>query len=164
MVFNVEKKPPDIKPSDWRLIINGEVENPLNLSLNQLQTDFEPQEIESNILCLRGITIGGVWTGVPVVDLLQSAEVQQTAKWVHVKAYGKYTEPIKFKDIWRQDVILAYKLDGKPIPAEQGGGLRLIVPAKYAYKSVKWVKELSVLAKKPGGFWERKGYPDKDER
>ncbi|TET55344.1 MAG: sulfite oxidase-like oxidoreductase, partial [Actinobacteria bacterium] len=54
-------------------------------------------------------------------------------------------------------------LNDKIIPVEQGGSLRLIVPQKYAYKSVKWLNELRLLFKRPFGFWEKKGYPFKDQ-
>jgi len=159
MPFNVEEKTPQIKPEEWLLQIGGRVERPLSLSLQQLKDEFEPKEVEAHITCLRGTAIGGVWSGVAVKDILEKAKLAESAGWVEVKAYSDYSEPVKLADIEREDVILAFMLDGKPIPPEQGGSLRLIVPQKYAYKSVKWVKELNILSEAPKGFWEKKGYP-----
>jgi DMSO/TMAO reductase YedYZ molybdopterin-dependent catalytic subunit len=67
------------------------------------------------------------------------------------------------------EVILAYELHDKPLPAEHGGPLRLVVPKKYAYKSAKWVRRLRFTRDQELGFWETRGYsntadPWKEER
>ena len=162
MVFNVESDIVRIKESHWRLTLKGQVENPLSLSLEKLKNDFEQEDVTTNILCLRGVTIKGTWTGVGVNKLLEAAGAQSEARWIQAKAYSDYAEPIRFNDANKHGVIIAYNLDGKPIPKEQGGFLRFVVPDKYAYKSVKWIKELTILDERPSGFWEKKGFPYKD--
>lgn len=162
MVFNVESKVPKIKPRDWLLFINGEVKKSLSFSLSELQSDFKPKSVQANIICLKGSTISGKWTGVPVQQLLNIANPKKSAAWIQIKAYSNYSEPLKIKDFQKENIILAYNLNDKPIPPQQGGSLRLIVPNKYAYKSVKWVREFTILSQKPSGFWEKKGYPYKD--
>ena len=159
MPFNVEEKIPQIEPEKWLLRIAGQVDNPLSYSLEQLKSEFTIKEVEAKILCLRGATIGGIWRGVAVKNILEKVKPKKSASWVEVKAYSDYSEPVKLTDIEQEDVVLAFALDNKAIPPEQGGFLRLIVPQKYAYKSVKWVKELEILKEAPSGFWERKGYP-----
>lgn len=161
MVFYVEAKIPEVKAQDWCLNITGGVKNPLTFSLNQLKNKFEPKSVQTNIICLRGVTIGGTWTGVQLNQLLVLAQAPDRG-WVQVKAYSGYSEPIRLQDCKSADVIVAFELNGKPVPPEQGGLLRLIVPQKYAYKSVKWVREFELLSKRPSGFWEKKGYPYMD--
>jgi len=56
------------------------------------------------------------------------------------------------------DVLVAYGFDDKPLAAEHGGPLRLVVPKKYAYKSAKWVRELRFTDEQELGFWETRGY------
>ncbi len=163
MPFNVEDNIPQVGFDDWRLAVDGQVDNPVVFSLSQLQNNFKQTEVKSSILCLRGVRIGGLWSGVAISDLLDDAGVQDNAKWIRAKAYTDFTEPLRINDARQEGVIVAHSLDGKPIPAAQGGALRLIVPEKYAYKSIKWINKLTVLQKKPGGFWEKKGYPSKDE-
>ena len=94
---------------------------------------------------------------------MKKVGIKEKASWIEAKAYSNYSEPILLKDFLKEDILIAYALDDKQIPAKQGGSLRLIVPQKYAYKSVKWLKELKILYKRPFGFWERKGYPFKDQ-
>jgi len=162
MVFNVEEIP-EISEKDWRISITGEVEEPHFYSIEQLKQYFEPKKVNSNILCLRGVTIKGVWTGVDARELVDETNINEKASWVEVRAYSDYVEPVKLKDFVKEGVIIAYALNDKIIPVEQGGSLRLIVPQKYAYKSVKWLNELRLLFKRPFGFWEKKGYPFKDQ-
>jgi DMSO/TMAO reductase YedYZ molybdopterin-dependent catalytic subunit len=58
------------------------------------------------------------------------------------------------------DVLLAYRLDGKPLEEGLGFPLRLVVPSKYAYKSALWVTRIRFTSKKELGFWEKRGYSD----
>jgi len=67
------------------------------------------------------------------------------------------------------NVLLAYKLNDKPLPQERGGPLRLIIPSKYAYKSPKWIRKIKFTSKQELGYWESRGYsnnadPWKEER
>ena len=163
MVLNVESSVPDVKEKDWRLVINGRVENPVDLGIKQLKSDFEQESVETNILCLRGVTIKGQWSGVALKKILEVAQVRRDASWIQAKAYSDYAEPVRFDDAKQDGVIVAHSLDGETIPKKQGGLLRLVVPEKYAYKSVKWINELTVLSERPDGFWEKKGYPYKDQ-
>lgn len=162
MVFNVESDIPQISEKDWQISISGQVENPFSIRLKDLKSKFPASDIEANILCLRGVTIGGTWSGVSVSQLLEQAEIMDSAFSAQIKAYSNYFEPIGLDDLMKPDVVFAYNLDNEPIPPEQGGLLRLIVPGKYAYKSVKWVNELHISQKKHKGFWEKKGYPFRD--
>ena len=158
MVFNIEDVP-KIGLKDWSLSITGEVKNRCTFSYLQLKNDFPSRGLNSNLLCLRGVSIKGFWSGVSVEDLLDKAEPDKEAKWIEAKAYSGYSEPVKLRDLVQEAAIVAFSLDGEQIPDKQGGYLRLIVPNKYAYKSVKWLNELKLRSQNPSGFWEKKGYP-----
>ena len=56
------------------------------------------------------------------------------------------------------DVLLAYRHDDAPLPAEHGGPVRLVVPKLYGWKSAKWIKGLEFLSENSPGFWEKRGY------
>ncbi|HET7876528.1 MAG TPA: molybdopterin-dependent oxidoreductase, partial [Methylomirabilota bacterium] len=62
-----------------------------------------------------------------------------------------------------RDVLLALELNGRPLSAERGAPLRLVVPGYYGYKSVKWVRRVSLAATLEPGYWELRGY-DADAR
>jgi DMSO/TMAO reductase YedYZ molybdopterin-dependent catalytic subunit len=59
------------------------------------------------------------------------------------------------------DVMLAYEMDGKPLPQEHGAPVRLIIPEMYGYKNVKWLQGIEVVPRAGSGYWENLGY-DRD--
>jgi DMSO/TMAO reductase YedYZ molybdopterin-dependent catalytic subunit len=71
-----------------------------------------------------------------------------------------YTTSLPLDVLNDDDVLFAYSLDGKPLPVEHGGPLRLIVPKRYAWKSAKWVRQVDFLDRHELGYWEVRGYSD----
>jgi DMSO/TMAO reductase YedYZ molybdopterin-dependent catalytic subunit len=57
-----------------------------------------------------------------------------------------------------RDVMLAYEMDGKPLPQEHGAPLRLVIPEMYGYKNVKWLQGIDVVPQVEAGYWEQLGY------
>ena len=78
------------------------------------------------------------WDGVKVRDLAAMAGVKPEAKFVFVLCDGGYTTNISLEEFLDDDVILAYRHDGKELEPDHGGPLRLVVPKLYAWKSAKW--------------------------
>ena len=58
-------------------------------------------------------------------------------------------------------MLLAYEMDGKPLPREHGAPVRVVIPAMYGYKNTKWVARITVAREPVDGFWEERGY-DRD--
>jgi sulfite oxidase len=98
----------------------------------------------------------GVWRGVPLKDLLVAAGLKNSAKEVVFVGYdyGKredmegtfnYARSLPLDKATDSDTIVAYELNGKPIPFEQGFPLRLVVPGWYGMASVKWLKQVTVI-------------------
>jgi DMSO/TMAO reductase YedYZ molybdopterin-dependent catalytic subunit len=79
------------------------------------------------------------------------------AGFVTVVAEGDYTTSLPLEDLLDDDVLLAYRLDDKPLKLLHGGPLRLVVPKKYAYKSAKWVRRLRFTGEQELGYWEKRG-------
>jgi DMSO/TMAO reductase YedYZ molybdopterin-dependent catalytic subunit len=65
---------------------------------------------------------------------------------------------LPLSELLKDNVLLAYKLNDKPLSPERGGPLRLIIPSKYAYKSPKWIRKVKFTTKQELGYWETKGY------
>jgi len=103
------------------------------------------------------------WTGVKVTDFMQQIEVDPKAVHVLEHCYGGYTTNISIDDFWREENFFAHTLDGKPLPAEHGGPMRLVVPHIYAWKSAKWINGLEFSSEMQLGFWERNGYHHRGE-
>lgn len=96
-------------------------------------------------------------------------EALRNAHYVTIVDEGGYTTSLPIEDLMHKDVLLAYKLNDKPLEPAHGAPLRLVVPHKYAYKSAKWVRKLRFTEKQELGFWEKRGYsnsadPWKEER
>ncbi|MGH7494362.1 MAG: molybdopterin-dependent oxidoreductase, partial [bacterium] len=81
---------------------------------------------------------------------------QYTTTKFPVLTYGD-TPKIALKD-WRLNVLLAFNYDGKPLPVDHGGPLRMLVPKLYLWKSAKWLNGLEFMARDRRGFWENHGY------
>jgi DMSO/TMAO reductase YedYZ molybdopterin-dependent catalytic subunit len=127
-------------------------------------------ESTSDFHCVESWSrLGNVWEGVPVAELLARARPRESGRYALIGDGGIYTTDLELSDLGREGVLLAVSLDGEPLPHEHGGPARLIVPHKYAYKSVKWVRWIRLLKEKEPGYWEQRGYsssadPWKEER
>ncbi len=157
---------PQVPKEAWRLEIRGLVEEPLTLTYRDLLA-LPQVELVADFHCVtRWSYLGASWRGVRVRDLLRPRP-EAVAALVH--AYGGYTTNLLLEDLLREEVLLAHTLEGKPLPPERGGPVRLLVPHLYAWKSAKWVRAIELLDHLELGFWERMGYhwrgdPWKEER
>jgi hypothetical protein len=75
-------------------------------------------------------------------------------------AVDGFHSSLTIEDAMADDVLLAYEMNGEPLPEEQGYPLRLVVPGKYGYKWVKWIDQVQVVDYDHKGFWELRGWND----
>jgi DMSO/TMAO reductase YedYZ molybdopterin-dependent catalytic subunit len=149
---------PDFVPANWDFKINGLVEELLRFSWEEFRS-LPQVEVTSDFHCVtRWSRLDNRWKGVLFTEVLQRAKLKPGAEFVLVQAEEGYTSNIPLKDLERPDVLFAFEHDGKPLTAEHGGPLRLVVPHLYAWKSVKWVRGFMLLDHDRLGFWERNGY------
>jgi DMSO/TMAO reductase YedYZ molybdopterin-dependent catalytic subunit len=95
-----------------------------------------------------------------LADLLDKAGVKAGAQGVRFVSFdGEYTEALTMDQARRDDVIVAYEMEGGPISDAHGGPVRLYVAPMYGYKSCKWLERVEVTQfKPPPGYWEVRGY------
>jgi DMSO/TMAO reductase YedYZ molybdopterin-dependent catalytic subunit len=123
----------------------------------QLQKTVSVSEFD----CVTGWTrLDNRWEGVRFGEIAKLARPTGKAKYATITCYGAptYTTSLPLDYLMRDDVLFAYRLDGKQLEPEHGGPLRLIVPGKYAYKSAKWVRQVRFTETQEFGFWESRGY------
>ena len=160
---------PRFDSKTWDLRVEGEVENPLRFSWPEFLA--LPRVVrKSDVHCVTGWTrLDNAWEGVPFRTLADLARPRPEAYFATIEAEAGYLTSLPQEDLLREDVLLAYRLDGKDLAPEHGWPLRLVVPHKYSYKSAKWVRAISFTREQEPGYWEKRGYsnsadPWKEER
>jgi len=157
----------DLKMWDFR--VEGLVENPIRLTYDEFRR--LPKNVSvSDFHCVTGWSrLDNRWEGVAFKTIGDLVKPSGEAQYVTIVAEGDYTSSLPLKELLEDDVLFAYAFEDKPLEPEHGGPLRLVVPRKYAYKSVKWVRKLRFTKEQELGFWEKRGYsntadPWKEER
>jgi len=150
---------PKRAPQDYRLAVRGLVRRPFTLTYDELRA-MPPTMLTKDFQCVTGWRVRDVhWTGVNVADLLDRAGVQPTAAAVRFTSFdGVYTESLTLDQARRDDVIVAYDMQGKPLSSDHGGPARLYVAPMYGYKSCKWLDGIEVVDRVIPGYWENEGY------
>ncbi len=151
---------PAVDLSKWSLTVDGAVKKPCSLTWDEF-TKLPSVEVVSDFHCVTGWSrLDNRWEGVRFSAIVEMCEPEAGASSVFVAAEGGYTTSLLLKDMLDEDVLLAYKFNGEPLAPEHGGPLRLVVPKKYAYKSAKWVRRITLKKEHELGFWEVRGYSD----
>jgi DMSO/TMAO reductase YedYZ molybdopterin-dependent catalytic subunit len=155
---------PEIDIEEWTLEITGLVENPLELSYEQIlempqESIFATLETISNPP--GGNSIGNaVWTGVPFERILDLLEVDSGVIKVAFFCEDGYSTSITIDEAMEEGVILAYKMNGQALSAEHGFPVRMVVPEKYGMKWPKWINRIEFVDYDYRGYWEQRGWSD----
>ena len=160
---------PKFDPSTYRFKVWGAVENPFELSWEEMLS-LPRVQLTSDFHCVTTWSrYDNTWEGVHIQTLLERARPAADVRYVMVHSFTNYTTNMPLSDLDDSDVLVAFKHDGEELEPEHGGPVRLIVPKLYAYKSAKWLSGLEFLDQDRPGFWEIRGYsnsanPWKEER
>jgi len=161
-IYTVAATMPVFDPATWKLRIGGHVENPQELTYDQLRALPQVSQV-SDFHCVTGWTVNGVhWKGVRFKDLLAQAKPLPGAHALEFIAAEKpYFDFLTLEQAMLPEVLLAWEMDGKPLLQEHGAPVRVVIPEMYGYKNVKWVQEINLVSAAGNGYWELLGY-DRD--
>ncbi len=149
---------PAFDGATWALALSGEIDRPRTFTLREL-TELATIDIEADFHAASGWSVARVkWRGARLADVLAAAHPRATACFVHLRDEERYDASLSLYDACQPDVLLAVQRNGEPLPLAHGGPLRVVAPAKYAWKSVKWLRAIEVTAEGRPGFWERRGF------
>ncbi len=157
---------PTIDPSTWRLVIDGMVDQRVEMSFQDI-LDMGLDEYAITLTCVSnevgGDLVGNAkWLGVPLRDVLKKAGVKSGADMVLSKSVDGYTASTPLSSLTDDniDAILAVGMNGEPLPLEHGFPVRMVVPGLYGYVSAtKWLTELKVTTfDKDEAYWTPRGY------
>lgn len=158
--------------AEWRLKVDGLVARPMELSLEQLRAMPARTQITRHD-CVEGWSAIGQWKGVRLSYLLNLARIGPEARFVVFHCLDRmdkddesslYYESVDLDDALHEQTILAWELNGKPVPVENGAPLRARIERQLGYKHAKYlhrvelVADLEEIAGGQGGYWEDRGY------
>ncbi len=146
--------------AEWSLRIGGDgVRRPVTLSWAELLA-LGTVDVTADIHCVTKWTRLDVpWTGVRLHDVLAVADPTGDATTLLAHDDRGYSASIALADLeGRDDALVAWAVDGEPLTTDHGGPLRLVIPHRYFWKSVKWLRAVELWRAPVLGFWERHGY------
>jgi DMSO/TMAO reductase YedYZ molybdopterin-dependent catalytic subunit len=159
LIVNSYRGTPAIDPAKFSLKISGQVAQPVSLKLPEIQQlPFTSMVIRH--VCVEGWAAIVQWGGVRLTDLLALAQPKSGAKYVYFQSADGYYESWDLQSVMHPQTLLAYQMNGRDLPPENGAPLRLAAPIKLGYKQSKWVTELIVTSQllPKRGYWEDLGY------
>jgi len=153
-----------IDVNDWMLAVIGSSGESKSYDLDSLKA-MPSVDLITTLTCISnevgGDLIGTArWTGVRLRDLLGADGVGPRAYSAVVSAWDNYADSIPIARALDPNTILAYSIDGAPLPDIHGYPLRLIVPGLYGIKNVKWIKQIEVIDHGFVGYWQARGWTD----
>jgi len=143
-------------PSGWTVAIAGRVEQPVVLT-DADRAELPRSDLVADIHCVTGWThLAMGWTGTPLATVLALARPRPDARFVRFIAHSERAHDTSLPlDVATSDGWLVDRYAGQPIPTEHGGPVRIVVPSRYFYKSLKWVARIELLTDDRLGYWER---------
>ena len=159
--------------ASWKLSVDGLVERPLQLSLEQLR-DMPARTQITRHDCVEGWSCIGKWKGVQLSQLLAQAGLMSNARYIAfycadtleptLDGTGQYYETIDLVDAVHPQTLLAYDMNDQPLDIAHGAPLRLRLERQLGYKMAKYVMRIEAIAsfdkmgRGKGGYWEDRGY------
>jgi len=158
----------DMATSPWTVKVGGLVKNPKEYDVDDLIKQFDPEERIYRLRCVEAWSMVIPWMGFPLEKLLQEVEPTSNAKFVRFETLydpdqlpgqksawynWPYVEGLRLDEAMNDLAILATGLYGKPLPPQDGAPIRLVVPWKYGFKSIKAIVKIDLVEEMPTSLW-----------
>ncbi|MFQ3354152.1 MAG: sulfoxide reductase catalytic subunit YedY [Porticoccaceae bacterium] len=160
------------KVNPWQLKISGEVENPLTLDHDDLYSSFDLEERIYRLRCVEAWSMVVPWIGFSLADLVKKAKPTSKAKYLAFETLHDpqqmpgqrsrrlgggidypYLEGLRIDEAMNPLALMSVGLYGKTLPPQNGAPIRLVVPWKYGFKSIKSVVGIKFVEKQPPTTW-----------
>lgn len=153
----------------WTVSVGGMVEKPFEIGFDELVRKLPLEERLYRFRCVEAWSMAVPWTGIPLKAFVDFAKPLSDAKYIRFETFlnprmapgqqqrwypWPYTEGLTIAEATNELPLLVTGIYGKPLPTQHGAPLRLIVPWKYGFKSVKSITKISFVGERPKTFWE----------
>jgi len=161
---------PDISTDEWTLEVGGLVENPVTLTWKDFLALPQAEDVSDFHCVTTWSRFDNHWKGVRFRTIAELVVPQPDVRHVLTTGYDHmpgtlipYTTNVPLARAIEDDVLLVHTWQGRPLPREHGGPVRMITPKLYAWKGAKWIHRVDFLAQDQKGFWELRGYSNTAE-
>jgi DMSO/TMAO reductase YedYZ molybdopterin-dependent catalytic subunit len=157
--YSVAASVPQMNATNYRLKVNGLVDRPTTYTLDALRA-LPQTRIVHDVECTDGWRVTDTpFEGVRLSALLDAAGVRPEGKAIRFTCFDEvYTESLTLDQARRPDVMVALRMQDKPVTHDHGGPVRLYAAPMYFYKSAKWLSGITVTEQVESGYWEEYGY------
>lgn len=154
----------------WEIRIDGEVERPFTIGMDDLLKRVPLEERLYRLRCVETWAIAVPWTGFPLRALIDMAKPKSGARWLRMRSFENsswasgqlqiwypwpYSEGLRMDEARNELAFLVTGAYGKPLLKQFGAPLRLAVPWKYGFKSIKSIQHFTFTSARPLSFWEQ---------
>lgn len=168
-ILDLGVRPSPEEAKTWKLTINGAVEEPYILTLDQLKALPQHTQTRDFHCVTRWSSYDHEWSGVLLKDLAALVKPSTTARILLFHSYDGYSTNVPMEEALTDEGMVAWELDEDDLSILHGGPIRGLIPHLYGWKSAKFLTRIEFLEEDEPGFWELRGYhphgdPWADER
>lgn len=165
----VTKLAEDFKTTPWTVEVSGLVNNPKTYGIEDLLSGFTQEERIYRLRCVEAWSMVLPWTGFTLASLLKEVEPTSAAKYIRFETLldenqmpgtknrlypWPYQEGLRLDEAMNDLTLLATGLYGEALPSQNGAPIRLVIPWKYGFKSIKSIVKIELTDKQPATMWE----------
>ena len=181
---NAGRMPPEITPNDqfyevsknivnprvdaatWKLEFKGDFASPISLTYDDLQAlPWKEQYLTLTCISNRiggGLISNALWRGVPLKNLLETAQMASSVERLAFSAADGYVDSFPVEWALREDTLVAYRMNGEPLPDGHGFPARIIVPGLWGMENVKWLTAIETVPDTFRGYWQKRSWADSE--
>lgn len=158
----------DFNPSPWTVEVGGLVHKPKTFGVEDILAKYDQEERIYRLRCVEGWSMVIPWLGFPLAKLLEEVEPMSTAKYVRFETFydpeqmpgqksnwyeWPYVEGLRMDEAMNDLAILSTGLYGKTLLPQNGAPIRLVLPWKYGFKSIKAIVRIDLVEEQPTSLW-----------
>ncbi len=162
--IDISSRPPVINSSEWTLDVTGLVENPVNLTLQDLYDQFDRVDEFITMGCISNRIAGSLigttkWSGFSMKQFLELVKPTEDVVALKIIGADNFDEYLEMDVINADDrIMFAYEWDDQPLKQKHGFPLRIHIPDRYGMKQPKWIESIEFVSEWEEGYWVRRGW------